>query len=338
MNENEIRQLAVGVEGLGEAQQQLSVAVDQLRQLVNQLTTSHRELADKLATTEDLLSQVVPQVNRLPRLEEELRQTRDRATRLQDAVAEIAERVEQSDRLRQAEAERERDARLRLWDRLEPFEQEVTAIWARLNVADEVSRRLREQFAELQQQLATIEQGGAATDGRLTTMQEQVRRGEQDVSSLAGEMNVLRKQDETMTGRLQVLAEMLRHVDERSANTTLEERLHLAINERVEMVRSELMHLAGDTAELRGMLDEQGDGLDRQGRRLGQIEARLHTVNERFAETAADIQSYRQQIIEQVMGLAEAEEHQKRRQIDELERQIQDLRRRALGIAESSRA
>lgn len=335
MNVIELRELAARAEDLGERQGQLNALVGQLQQLVHQVLTSSREQAERLHALEEELSLIAPQVNRLLHIDGELRQAQDRLAQLGEVQTELRGQLEQSERLRQAEAERERQARAELWQKQEFFEHGQTYSQSRLASLEELTRRLREQLLEFPDQLGDLKQRDAALDGRLSGYQEYIKRQEQEMARLSQELEALHKQDETTSGRLQILAELIRQVDERSSGKDIEERLHRELEERIERVRVEIQRMDGLVFDFRRDWEEQGQEMAKLAHRLGQMEGRVRSLDDRFDELTNKLQAYRQQMMDHVVSLAEAEEQQKRHQIGDLERQVQELKRRSLNWARS---
>ncbi len=108
----EVMRLASLVRWLEGEQKQDRNLIDQLQHLTHQLSLTTREQGEKAKALEVGLVALVSQLQRLPRFEEELSQLRELARRLQLDQVELVERLDQAERGRQAEMERERQARV----------------------------------------------------------------------------------------------------------------------------------------------------------------------------------------------------------------------------------
>ncbi len=324
--------LASMIQWLEGEQKQDKNLLNQLQNILTQLSLTSREQAEKAKSLENSLAALSSQIQRLPRLEEELNQLREAARRNQVDQAGLVERIDQAERARQVEVERERQARVDLWGRLDALSRDTEALQGKQAILGELERRHQDLSAQMKEQLEGLRNQVSNLEGKLIRTDEVNRRGERETQRLSQEVESLAKQDELALGRLQVLSEHLHQMDERQASFISGDAVRQEMGRGLEILRAEQQRLLKTFAELEAHLQEQLSRWGDQEQRLAQADAKSHAILERMDSLQMDFEDYRQGVTHLLASYIETEEQLKRRQAIELEQEVQELRRRAIQL------
>ena len=174
-----------------------------------------------------------------------------------------------------------------------------------------------------------MERTWAELDGRVTRMVAAGPRADQEFARLNGEVEALRRQDATLGERVQIYTEMLRRLESQISLVSSEVAVKQDVLERIELTRVQVHRLEerisiqeAATAELR-----EADA-DSQ-RLIAMIDGRDRGLYDRLTGLQNDLASYRAAVAEQFSRLHQSQERARRRQIEDLEREIREMRTHA---------
>jgi chromosome segregation ATPase len=299
------------------------------QQSLDQLTGQIWELTSALHRAEDLLATIPPRIEVLSEYDAQFRQLKDDLSRFHEHSLNLDSRVAELSRLQQHDAERERAVLNEMSRRLDEAERTITGNLPRFDTLDEASRRAIEAGTYLRQRLDELERLIEGIDGRVARILDSGGRTEQEFARLTGEVEALHRQDGTLAERIQIYTEILKRLEAQISSVSSEVAVKQDVVERIELARLELHRLEERISvqeAIAGELREAGDDL---GRQVGMLEGRDRGLYDRLTGLQNDLANYRAVVAEQFHRLHQAQERAKRRQIEEMEREIRELRTHA---------
>jgi DNA repair exonuclease SbcCD ATPase subunit len=299
------------------------------QQAIEQLTGQIWELTDALHRAEDLLGTVPPRLEILPEYDTQLRGLKDELSRLHERELAVDSRVNELARAQQSDAERERAVLNDLVRRMEDAERGVQGGLPRFDALDEASRRAIEVATAVRQRLDELERSIEALDSRLTRVVESGGRTEQEFARIGGEIEALHRQDATLGERVQIYTEMLRRLEAQISVVSSEVAVKQDVLERIELTRVGLHRLEERISVQEAVTTELREADEDSGRQVAMLEGRDKGLYDRLTGLQNDLANYRAVVSEQFHRLHQAQERARRRQIEDLEREIRELRTHA---------
>ncbi len=305
---------------------QLKGQVAQLEQQLEHLQSMATKMTEGMQAMEVSLRETALGAAQTPRLQEELNQAVALIVQLQDQQAETKERLDALGRHREVEESRDQQDWVHAAGRVEQLERQVELWQDRQAGVDEVGRRFQEGLSLLRQQLQQAEQRLEATETKAARGLEGANRAEHTLTQVEASILALQREDEAIAERARVTADVA-HRLESTLNQNLRELQRLEmLAERIELHRAErqrledrALRLEEELGELRGRADQQEQ---QQGRLSGQqqgLASRLDALQEQVAEQRAIL-------VDQIRKLTGTQDRTKRRQIQELERELREMK------------
>jgi len=313
---------------------QLKGQVAQLGQQLGHLQSMGTTLTESLRALEAALREANQGAGQVPRLQEELNQTVALIVQLQDHQAETKERLDALGRRRDEEDSRDKTEWTDLARRLDQLERQVASWQDRQAGVEEVGRRFQEGLSLVRQQLQQLEQRLELTESKAARGLEGANRAEHTLTQVEASILGLQREDEAIAERAKVAGDMA-HRLESTMNEALQElrRMEL-LADRIELHRAERQRLEDrarrleeELGELRGRFDQQQEQQGRLGGQQQGLASRLETLQEQVVEQRA-------LLTDQLRKLTGTEERTKRRQIQELEREIREMRQYVAGLSD----
>jgi chromosome segregation ATPase len=309
-------------EQLHDAKQQIARQAQELEGLKAHLW----ELNGTLHRTEEAVAAIPPHLEMLPRFEHQLDELTDELHRVGEHGLQTEARLVDLGRVRQTEQERDRAVLNELAHRMEAVERGIAAGGPRFEALEEATRRTQEAISTVRQRLEETGRAVEGLDGRLVRVVDAGGRTEQEFARVSGELEALRRQDVMLAERVQVYTEMLRRLEAQITAVSGEVAVKQDVLDRIELNRigahrmeERLSLLEAAALDLR----EIGDDVRRQ---LTLLDGRDRGLYDRLAGLQTDLAAYRTVVQEQFKRLQQAQERLKRRQIEDLEREIREMR------------
>ena len=145
----------------------------------------------------------------LPGIQEELRQLRSQADKLQNRQNALAGRSEEMGRQQQADLERERQERAALLKQAEAAARSVGQFESRIQLLEESLRHVEESVAELRLSHQTLAREIEELTNRGASNLETALRLEHQLDSVAGEIEALHKRDGELEERVNLFEERI---------------------------------------------------------------------------------------------------------------------------------
>lgn len=254
-------------------------------------------ILEEVARRTDAVEAELPTVHQLSEVASRVRQ---QAREVEDALEALAQRVEDAQRVREAERRQQNQDRGALEKRLEGLERQKESLEPRILGGQETAKQHGGRLDALAARVEQVQTAVAALSERLRLGDEQLRRSEGRLSSL---------QEETARA-LEELGSKLDHL-----RVELD---HLRPEQRFEEAWQALAELRA-AAEAFGSRLHKLESFDVVGRVMG-LEEALH--------------GSRKEVVERLLRFADTQEGQRRRQIEDLQREIRELRRYAARLKE----
>jgi len=313
---------------------QLKAQTGQLQEQLAHLQGMVIDFTEAMRSLEAGLQETAHNAKQAPLLQDELNQAAALIAQLQDEQGELHARVAVLSRRREEETEREQDSWVDVARRVEQLEREVTTWRDRQAGVDEVGRRFQEGLSLVRSQLQEVDRRLEAAETKAARSLDGANRAEHTLTEVEATILAMQREDEAIAERARV-AEEVAHRLESVLNLNAHElqRLDL-IGERVELHRAERQRLDDRIARLDELIEEQRARMDQsehlQTRLTGQqhgAQARLEALQEQLAEQ-------KQLVVGQLLKFSGTQERLRRRQIEELEHEIREMKKHAAGLAE----
>jgi len=263
----------------------------------------------------------------LPGIQEEIRQLRSQADKLQERQNSLAGRSEEIGRQQQADLERERQERAALLKQAEAAARSVGQFESRIQLLEESLRHVDESVAELRLSHQTLAREIEELTNRAARNLEAALRLEHQIDSVAGEIEALHKRDGELEERLNLFEERVRRGEERTDKFEGYLNLPLEIKEQLDRGRFERQQL---TERLGKLETSAGDLAERTAefvQSLARLDQRTQGQAGRMMEIAQDLQQQRETVFDQIKKLVRTMERQRRRQAEALAQEIKELGR-----------
>ncbi len=313
---------------------QLKGQVAQLEQELAHLRSTASTLTEGARASESSLHEALSRSAQVPRLQEEINQAAALIVHLQDQQQQSQERLAQLARRREEEVGHSHQDWTEAVRRIDQIEREVAAWQDRQEGVDQVGRRFQEDVSLLRVAIQRIEQRLDSTEGRAARSLESANRAEYTLTQVDAAILALQREDESIAERARVGTETA-HRLENALNEKVQEldRLEL-LAERIELHRAERQRLEERALRLE---DEQRD-LSARAEQGEQEQVRIRGGQQGLASRMdalqEQVEEQRKILLDLLRNLLATEERTRRRRIQELEREIREMKRYAAGLTD----
>jgi chromosome segregation ATPase len=263
----------------------------------------------------------------LPGIQEEIRQLRSQADKLQERQNSLAGRSEEIGRQQQADLERERQERAALLKQAEAAARSVGQFESRIQLLEESLRHVEEAVAEIRLSHQTLAREIEELTNRGARNLEAALRLEHNLDSVSGEIEALRKRDGDLEERLSLFEERVHRGEERTDKFEGYLNLPLEIKEQLDRGRFERQQLTERLGKLETSAGELAERTAEFVQGLARLEQRTQGQAGRMMEIAQDLQQQRETVFDQIKKLVRTMERQRRRQAEALAQEIKELGR-----------
>ncbi len=267
-------------------------------------------------------------------LQDDVRALREQLARAQDDIHSLRQSREEIERRALVEAERVRQDKNDLGRRFTDLERVIEGWQERAGGIEEHSRRSLEGNAQIAQRLEALESSFADIDTMQSRTQTAISSVVQDVQRLSSTIGDLQREDDVQRERSSSAIEMLRRLEgEIEALKTQTNRIS-RIDDRLELVQAEPPRHNERINEITAEITAIDTRLNEHGERASLVEARITNYQDELRGIKERLQVDREQISAYLHGLSELESDIRKRQIIALEKEIRDVRGRAINFAE----
>lgn len=305
---------------------QLRAQLGRTQQQGDQIQAAVLDVNEKLRDAEGRLRELGARTIGLPTMQDQLRQVSGLLERIQDAEVLIDTKFEMLERTTADERTREQGERNDVYRRLQDVERRTETLGERQATVDDTNRRFQEEVSRSHLQYQGLGQRMDAVEGKAGRSLDAITRVEQAHSEVESAIRALRREDDTLAERARVAHEVAARLETEMRTQAEEYRTLPMLVERVELLRAERQRLEDRTSRVEETLDDARTRLERQEELAAQVEARIKAHDGRIDHVHSSTLEYRRSLTDQLLKLNQMLERMKRRQLEELERQVKELR------------
>jgi chromosome segregation ATPase len=292
------------------------------------------ELTGHLRRVEDAVAALAPQLAVIPDIDGQVRQLKDIISGIHEHGLATGAKLGELTRQVEGTADRERQVLNELSRRLEMVERQAQGAGARFETLDEGSRRAMESITILRQRSDEIARVADALETRLARVVDSSNRTEHEFTRLGNEIDGLHKKDDVIAERVQVYTEMIKRLEGQISLVAADVAVKQDVIEKIELSRVETHRLEERISGVEAAADELRDQDEELLRQITLLEGRQKGFQDRLAGLLSDFAAYRERVNEQFQRLHQVQERLKRRQIEDLERELREMRVQAFRAAE----
>ncbi len=262
-----------------------------------------------------------------PAVQEEVRELRSQADRLQDRHNELAGHAEELGRQQQSDLEREREERAALLKQAEAAARSVGQFESRIHRLEDSLRHMEEAVAEFR--LSQNARGHEVEEltSRGARNLETTLRLEHRMDALATDIEALHKRDGELEEKVSLYEERVHREEERVAKFERELSLPREIKEQLDRARFEQQQMIEHLAKMESSTTELSESTAEFVQGLARIDQRTQRQADRLMELAEEVRKQRETVFEQLKRLVRTMERQRRRQMETLTQEIKELTR-----------
>lgn len=304
----------------------LKTQIGRIQQQGDQTQAAILDVNEKLRDAEARLRELGGKTLGLPSMQEQLRQVSGLLDRIQDAEVLIDTKFELMERTSGDERSRDQAEKNDMHRRLQELERRVEGLLERQSAVDDLTRRFGEEVSRTHVQGQGISQRLEAVEGKTGRNVEAINRVEQAHSDIESAVRGLRREDDVLAERARLAHEIGARLEAELHAQAEEYRTVPLLAERVELLRAERQRLEDRTSRLEESLEDARLRLEREEETSSQVETRLKSHDGRIDHVHSSTLDFRRSLSEQVLKLNQMLERMKRRQLEELDRQVKELR------------
>ena len=312
---------------------QLKSQAAQLKQQLEQLTTIVTKTNDSLRTTAATLQEASLGAAQTPRLQEEINQSAALIMQLLDQQAETDNRLAELGRKKEVDEERDQQDWSEVAKRTEQLERQVLLWHDRQSGVDEVARRFQEGLSLVRQQMEQMAQRLELAEGKATRGMEGSNRTARTLTQVEANILALQQEDEAKSERSRVTADVLQRLETKQAESLEElKRLEL-LAERIELHRAERQRLEDRALRLEEELQELKERAENSEHLQSRLGGQQQGLSSRLDSLQEMVEEQRKLLVDQIRKLTGTQDRTKRRQIQELERELREMKQFAADLS-----
>jgi chromosome segregation protein len=284
------------------------------------------DLNEKLRDSESRVREVTARTMGVPIMQEQVRQLAGLLDRIQDAEVLIDSKFEQMERQTGDERQRDQTEKNDLYRRVQDLERKAESLGERQASNDEAARRYQEEVSRSHLNAQSMSQRMEAVESKSGRMLDALTRLEQTHSEVEGAIRALRREDDVIAERARVAHDVAARLEQDMHVQAEEGRALPLLQERVELLRAERQRVEDRVSRLEEVLNEATVRLERQEDVTSGLDRRVNAHDQRIELVHTSSLDHRRWLSDHMLKLDAMLERMRRRQIEELERDVKDLR------------
>lgn len=313
---------------------QLKAHVAQMEQQLEQLRTMSTEVSERQQTLVSTLEESLKAPVEAARLQEEINQAAGLIQHIQDQQAETRERLDALGRRNDEETNREQNDWVEIVHRVEQVERVIEQWDDRQAGVDEAARRVQQSISQVEQHIQQLDQQVEVSESKAARGLEGANRAEHTLTEVNATLFELQRDSEATAERARVAADV-GHRLESTLGEHLEElqRLEL-LAERIELHRAERQRLEDRSRRLDEELQALQARVEKGDHQRGQLSAQQQGLTARMDTLQEHVDAQKTLLMEQFRKLTASEQRTKRRQIQELERELREMKQYVVDLTD----
>lgn len=305
---------------------QLKAQIGRIAQQGEQTQAAVLDVNEKLRDAEGKLREVTAKTLGVPAIQEQVRALSGLLERIQDAEVLIDTKFEMLERTTGEERTRDQSEKNDLYRRVQDLERKSEGLIERQTAVDDSTHRFQDEVSRshllyqgLNQRLETVE----TKTGRNL---DSIVRIEQQVAEIEQSTRTLRREDDVLAERARLAHEVAARLENELRGLEEEYRVLPLLQERVELLRAERQRLEDRTSRNEEAIEDARTRLEREEDFTTHVDARMKTYEARVDHVHSVTLDFRRTLTEQLLKLNQVLERMRRREIEESERQVKELR------------
>ena len=327
--QNEARSGVDAVHWLQDQVTQLKTAVVRMQQQNDQVQAATLDVNEKLRDAEARLREITAKTVGLPTMQDQLRQLSGLMERIQDAEVLIDTKFEVLERTSGEERGRDQSEKNDLYRRLQDLERRSESLTERQATVDESTRRFQDEVSRSHLLAQSMGQRLEAVESKTARNLDAVNRMEQGHSEIEQGIRSLRREDDVLAERARLAHEVAARLEVELHAQQEEYRVLPLLAERVELLRAERQRLEDRTSRAEESLEDARARLEREEEFSTHVDTRLKAQDARLDHIHSSTLDYRRTLTDQLLKLNQMLERMKRREVEETDRQVKELRLQA---------
>jgi len=312
---------------------------DQVGALKAQLTRAQQQheqtqaalldLHEKLRDNDGRLREITARTLGLPGMQEQVRQLAGLLERIQDAEVLIDTKFELMERQGQEERQRDQAEKNDLYRRVQDLERRAEGLSERQTTYDDAARRFQEEVSRGHLAAQSVNQRLEAVEGKAGRLLDALTRLEQTHSETEAAIRALRREDDAIAERARVAHDVAARLETELHQFGEDLRALPLMQERLELLRAERQRVEDRVSRLEESLNDAIVRLERQEETTGGLERRVQAHDQRIDLVHTSSLDHRRWLSDHLLKLNQMLERMKRRHVEELERDVKELRQQA---------
>jgi chromosome segregation ATPase len=312
----------------------LKSRVSLAQQAAEQSRAVAADAADKAYQARAYMDQFEGHASAITHLQDDLRAVREHVVRTQDDIHSLRQSREELERRILSDSERVRLDRNEIARHFAEVERQVESWQERFSGVEELNRRVLESVSQLVQRVETLENDDSESETMRQRIVTALSRIDQEVQRYPSILTSLAQEDEVQRERSNSAFEAIRRVETDIEAMRSETNRISRIDDRLELVQAERTRHNERINELSQEMGKVEGALNEQNERTALVEARMAGYQQELSGLKDRLRDDRDRISHYLSGLNEVLADIKKRQIGALEKEIRDIRGRAINFAE----
>ncbi len=256
----------------------------------------------------------------------------DLINKLQEGQMAVNARIDRLERERRAEGERERTYVNELSHRLQSLERDVQTWADRQNSVEDFSRRFQESLSRLDIAVRDMAARTDSAETKAARAVDSVNRAELTLADAERLLTELKREDEVLNERLRLAQEVVHRIEGQLQTYRDEYKDLPLLRERLDLLRAERQRVEDRATRLESAVFELETWRQKQEHLSTTLDAKYMAQEARLEQMVEKLDEYKSLLIGQLLKLHQSQERLKRRQIEDLEREIKELRKHAASL------
>ena len=304
----------------------LRAQMGRMQQQGEQTQAALLDVNEKLRDAEGRLRELSGKTMGLPVMQDQVRQLTGLLDRIQDTELLIDTKFELLERQTHEERGRDQSEKNDLFRRLQEMERRSESIAERQTGIDDAARRFQEEASRSNISNQQLAQRLELVEGKASRNVEAMTRLEQSNTEVEAAIRALRREDDTLAERARLAQEVAMRVENELHTIQEEARQIPMLTERVELLRAERQRLEDRVSRHEETLADHEVRIERQEEATSHLDVRMKAHDGRVDHVHASLLDVRRSLSDQLLKLNQMIERMKRRHVEELERDVKDLR------------
>ncbi len=305
---------------------QVKTQVGRLTQTSDQIQAAILDVNEKIRDSEGKVREMTARTLGLPGMQEQLRQLAGLLDRIQDAEVLIDTKFEIMERNAAEQNTRDQAEKNDLYRRLQDLERRSESLIERQAALDDTTRRYQDEITRANLQFQGHNQRIETVESKTGRNVDAVVRLEQVQAETEQGLRALRREDDVLAERARLAIDVASRLEQEMHALQEELRVLPLMTERVELLRAERQRLEDRASHLEESVSNNTNRLEREEDFTLHVDARLKNYDGRIEHVHTLALDFRRSLTDQLLKLNQTLERMKRREVEEMERQVKELR------------